>query len=57
MTEYVVVVTDVDEPEEGPWIYGPFDSAEKADGWIGDEQNSEGVVGTNKATIHVLNFP
>jgi len=57
MTQYVVSVTDEHEPEEGPWIYGPFDSAKLADEWVAREQNGEGVVGANPAVIVVLNLP
>lgn len=57
MTRYVVVVTDEHEELEGPWTYGPFDSAELADEWLAGEQNPEGVVDANKAVIVVLNLP
>jgi len=57
MERYIVVVTDEHEPEEGPWTYGPFDSAVLADQWLAEEQNDEGVVGSNKAVIVVLNLP
>ena len=51
--QYVVTVTDSD----GPWIYGPFDSAPLADEWIASQQNEEGTVGSNKAVVTILNLP
>lgn len=53
---YIVLVRDT-YGREDPYAYGPFHSSAEADEWVAEEQHSEGLVGTNRVSILVLNLP
>jgi len=54
---YVVWVVDRDDPDYGPYLYGPFDSTQEAEGWIKQETDPNGAIVDAQATVQVLNLP